>query len=124
MAAASWVGWKALRAFIRYGWVGVELGRRLSAARVREVDGDDAAARAARPREVLLRHQRDVPGWDARRANRALGRPGRVVDEVGLRLGDAVVAALDPASGDEDRIPRLGHAHRVVRGSRHRPRVA
>ena len=46
------------------------------------------------------------PVRDARDNRPDRSRPGRVVDEVGLRLGDAVRTALDAAAGDQDRIPR------------------
>ena len=48
----------------------------------------------------------------------AVERPCRVVDEVRLRLGDAVRSAFDAAAGDEDRIPRSGVSELV------RPRIA
>ena len=60
----------------------------------------------------------DVPVRNTRGADLTAQRPGRVVDEIGLRLCDPVRAALDATTGDQDRIPRPRVPHRV------RPRIA
>ena len=97
---------------------GRRVRRRLAAERVGDVGRDDPATRVARSREVLLRHDHDVALRNARRADLPVERTRRVVDEVGLRLRDAVRTAFDASSGHEDRIPRPRTADRV------RPRIA
>jgi len=89
---------------------------RFAAERVGDVRGDDPAAGAAGAGEVLLGHHDDVAVRDAFGSDLTVQRPGRVVDEVGLLLGDAVRAALD-AAGDDLRAGRL---HGAAQGLRER----
>ena len=93
--------------------LGRRVRRALAAERARDVRGDDPAGLVAGRGEVLLGHQRDVALGTPFGPHPAVERPVGVVDEVGLRLGDTVVAAGQPAAGDKDRVPRRGRPHLV-----------
>ena len=105
-------GWNESRAVIRNGCSGVEF------------------AAASPPSELVMSAATMRPPWSqgsvksssvisatwsahAGRADAAAERARGVVDEVGLRLGDAVVAAGQAAAGHEHRVPRRRAAHLV-----------
>ena len=112
-SAALRAGWNESSAVIRNGCSGVEL------------------VAPSPPSELVMSAATIRPPWsqgsvksssvisatlfvaDPGRAHAPVRGPRRVVDEVRLRLGDAVVAAREAAAGHQHRIPRVRRADAV-----------